>query len=549
MKKKYCMVGIIFFLVISFVYRNLPQTFYQQDEWWGIGHILTEGFSQYLSHYSLIGLIAGSGRPFAALLQNALYSYSLFNTDQFAIFAIIFHFLNTLLLFLIVYKIRKRMDVAFVAGLFFATASVASQAVIWIGTNITTLPSAFFAFLSLYVYIYFIQSERKRFLYISFGLAIMSYFFRESTIFLFVLLPVMYMLFSKNKTTLFSLIKTHAVLIGYALLAIFLRLFELLQFEGVKSTSNVIGNAHPILRLTLHGILYPFESLSQMFPYPHNIFSLSDYFGKINYPRLWNSPAAPVAIETIGAELVSIILSGLLLVLFYIIYQYYKQNRKILIFALLLTFLSFLPYIALEKGNAFLDSRYFYIGVAGGGILIAIFLDSLRPILVKYLKLSTQAAQVLLLVLFLLFTYGNVVSIKKDVQMQVDIAKERKNILLSLSNLYPNLPQKPVFFIQSNADYYVVGNRLPFQQGNGYTLLVWYYYKSFDVVPKELLQEGFLWDILDQGYKEVGDKGFGYYSDSNTLKKDIQDKKVRKENIVALFYNSQSKTLTKLKHW
>lgn len=541
MKKPNILIALFFLFIVSITYRNLSFVFYQQDEWWTIGHLLTEPFGGLFSGFSIPGLIAGGGRVLSIPLLYFLYSFPLLETKQFAIFAILFHFLNVTVLFLITQRLSKSTFMALIAGLFFAIESVGTQAIVWIGANTTTLPSTFCILLSIYFYIVFLQSEGKRYFYLSMCLALAAYFFKESAVFLFILLPAMYIIFGKKQTSFIELTKKHALLIGYAALAIFIRLFELFRFTGIKPTSNVIGNPHPVLGLVLHGVFYPFESLSQMFFPPGFLFTVSDYFGKVMYTRLWSTPSAPIAIETIGAETISILLSVALLILLCIIYWYSPKIRKIILFSVLFTFLSFLPYVPLEKGNAYLDSRYFYIGVAGGGILLGLIFYMLRDFCIQRLKVSILFIYGVLFLFFLFFFYTHFAAIQRDIDMQVEVAKERKNFLITVQTLYPNLSNKNIFYITGNKDYYIEGNKTPFQQGMGYALMV-LYYKSGSV-PKELLRQSFLWDINAQGYKEVNGKGFGYYSDLQKLRKDIDNNRVKKENVIGLFYDGNSKSL------
>lgn len=541
MKKIYLIVAFIFLFVIGFAYQNLFLTFYQQDEWWALGYILTEPLFGFMSHFSFLGLIAGAGRPLSVPLQYFLYNVSHFQIWQFAIFSILFHFLNTLLLFCVVYKLSKSKFLSFLASLFFATSSIGSQAITWIGTNTVTLPSFFFAMLAIYLYTFFLHNEQKKFLYSSIFSAIVSFFFKESSIFLLVLLPLMYVIFGKKRTSFVSLIRMHALLIGYGSLAIFIKLFMLFTVFSGQTASNVTGNSNSVVRLLLHAISYPLESLSQMYFYPRSMFLFGETLGKLYYPRIWNTPLAQVATETIGGELVSIIFSTILLVFCYVIYQLYKPLRKLLIFALILTLLSFLPYIALEKGSSYLDSRYFYVGIAGGGILLAIFLDALRSFLVKRFKFPVYIASILLLFLFLAYSYGHINSIQKDIEGQVKIGTERKNFLKNLRNLYPKIKNNSVFYITGDTDYYIGNHKVPFQQGMGYTLMVWYY--DTGLIPKELLRKTFLWGMQDQGFEKANGKGFGYYWDIRYLMTDVRNKKIDKENIIGLFYKGQNKII------
>jgi hypothetical protein len=84
--------------------------------------------------------------------------------------------------------------------------------------------------------------------------------------------------------------------------------------------------------------------------------------------------------------------------------------------------------------------------------------------------------------------------------------------------------------------------KVPLEQGPGYTLMIWYY--PTGVVPREFFQNDFLWEIRDQGYREVKGKGFGYYWDKNDLLNLFkQNPKLSENQIVAFYYKSNDRLL------
>jgi hypothetical protein len=82
---------------------------------------------------------------------------------------------------------------------------------------------------------------------------------------------------------------------------------------------------------------------------------------------------------------------------------------------------------------------------------------------------------------------------------------------------------------------------LPFQSGLGQTLLVWYH--DQENYPNEFYQNRFLWEITDQGYQEVGDRGFGYFRDKDLLRQAIAQYNLVPESLVAFSWNSQTEEL------
>ena len=108
-------------------------------------------------------------------------------------------------------------------------------------------------------------------------------------------------------------------------------------------------------------------------------------------------------------------------------------------------------------------------------------------------------------------------------------------------SLVPELPNKTVFFITSNQDFIVENNPLPFQQGIGYTLMVWYW--DMSPVPVEFLLNDHLWDLASQGYKEIDNRGFGYFTEEYKLEETIKD--YDNIEVVSLYYDAKTNTLKK----
>ena len=121
----------------------------------------------------------------------------------------------------------------------------------------------------------------------------------------------------------------------------------------------------------------------------------------------------------------------------------------------------------------------------------------------------------------------------------------RKSILTTIQLVYPDLPDKVVVYTQSNQPYYGLPPEtkiLPFQSGLGQTLLVWYY--PTEKFPKEFFADRFLWDIEEQGYKEVGDHGFGYFRDLDLLRDAIGQYNLPGESVIAFSWDGKKNFLT-----
>ncbi|MCR4264143.1 MAG: hypothetical protein NUV98_05510, partial [Candidatus Roizmanbacteria bacterium] len=315
-------IDFIFYRILAVIslvtFSSLVYTFYQQDEWMAHGHYYVEGLMGFTSRYSAIGLIAGGGRPIARLFQYAVFTQYPYNVGLISIFAITFHLLNSILVYQIGYSLSKHRLISLVSALFFLTASSAHQAVTWVGSSISTVPSAFFALISVWYYLSFLKKERRRDLAISFICLFISYFFKQTSIFLFLFYPLVYIIKSRiNLVSVKKSITVHLVLFIFLLLVIVPTFLEL--FVREQTSENIAASANPAVSLVHHTFFYPINSLSQMYFFPGAMFSIAKMFA---------SDMTPLQIQTVGAKTTSSIFSSVLLVLVALAYKRSTVLRK-----------------------------------------------------------------------------------------------------------------------------------------------------------------------------------------------------------------------------
>ena len=527
--------------IIIFTFWKLTQTFYQQDEWIAVGNAMTGGFKALIPRYSLFQILAGQGRVIATPINYIFYYYFPLNVLPFALFALIFHFLNSLLIFTLVYRLSNNSDLAKISSLFFGVAYVGSQAVIWPAATTTVLPAAFFSFLSLNFFTYFIQLKRKRYLYLSLISIIIGFLFKESCVFVFLLFPIMYVLFSERKFSLSEMVKLHLPFIVYLVLILGIRITSI-QSSATSDAIYPSTAGTSSYKLVSRLIFYPLESLSQIFINGNLLYPMARTFVRDNYYRIWGNPGDGVVMETIAADMLSLFFSFLVIGVTFIIYKIEKNLSKITIFGIVFTLLSFIPYIFIDKPTAFIESRHFYMSVAGGGILVSLLLLTVRSLLMKRLRLSLLTSSWLVACVFFSLLVWQINYVHHDINVQVASAAERKKFLATLQELYPSIPKNPIFYITSDRDYYVPGNKVPFQQGFGYSLMIVYY--KTGVIPKEMIASEYLWMLPIQGYQEIDGKGFGYFWDLEKVKNTVYEKKLDVDSIVAAKYSAATMLLT-----
>ena len=217
-----------------------------------------------------------------------------------------------------------------------------------------------------------------------------------------------------------------------------------------------------------------------------------------------------------------------------ILSRYSKTSNKVLWFFVLFALTSYLPYAVIGKTYAYLDSRYYYLGAVGASFLLAWVLSCIAS--------RSKVWGHVLSVLACLFIFTHVQTVRGELEKQTTVASERKQLLSQLNEQLPALnDNRNIFLITGSQDFYLPGNKVPFQNGFGHTLAVWYYNRG--KVSKQLIKDQKLFEIGSQGYYEYDDLGFGYFSDPDVLESTLSEYKTNLPTVTNLFYDSQQKTL------
>ena len=523
---------VLISVAIIFTFLELPKTFYQQDEWQTLGHNLSEGIGVFTRYASPFQLLLGEQRPLAGILNLFFLGYFKFTVVPIFLFGAVLHIVNSFIVYFLTRKLTGNTFIGILASLFFSLNSISHQAITW-ASAVNTIPSTTLILLSILFYLKYLDGKKKKFLHFSFFGTVLSLFFKETALFLFILYPFLYFLYKKN-VNIATFIRDHLLLLSYGFLVVGVRLAEIfLRSENVAGF--VKGSENFIESVIFHSILYPSSSLFQIFIPPLDLYSITSTITTMQYKFLVGSPLKDLVAQSIVADMVSILGSMAILGLLVLIAYRYKNkvtNRSIL-FGLAFLLLSFLPYIVIHRESSYLSSRYFYVGAVGAGILfgyVVYFLTNFN----KYLKWG-----VLFLVFLYLFHHASI--IRNDIDYQVKLGNERETVLNGIRELKPTLDNKTVFYVTSDKEYYgPITN--PFQNGLGYVLEVWYY--DSGKIPKEFLSENFLWDLGTEGYKELGDKGFGYFQDIDKMVAEMQKSKLKADIAHAFFIrSSDSKVL------
>lgn len=536
MNKKTTFITIIFLVfVIIIVYWGITKTFYQQDEWLGYGLYLSKGAGIILqSTGGFWGIMFGQGRILTNLLYFLFYKYSPLNVFPIAIFAIVLHTINTLIVFFLAKELFKRILPAFLGSLFFAVSSVSQNAIVWPAASINTLPSTTLILIAIYSLFKYLDESKKRWLVLSFGLIYLSLFFKETGIFLFLLFPLFALYYKKQNIQTF--LKTYWYFLVAVLSIVVFRIW------GFKSDFNQVAlfltgsSKYFFDSLVVRSILYPLTSFSLSIVPPDYFLNFARYITNVYYPFISEAQFILVS-QTVVLDLLTTVLSVIIALILLSLFKITDSGtRKSVIFWLVFLLASFLPYIIISKNYSYLESRYYYLASIAWGIIFAWMAD----LVVEKIKL--RYVKVVFLIIFILFLYTHARVVVKGTRKLVGESRTRINILNQILEIKPKLDgKKNIFYVIGDTDYYVSGNKVPFQQGFGYTLLALYFPKS--EYPSDFLGNIDLFEIGKQGYYEISDYGFGYFSDKKELKSFLKRQNI---SITGLYYDSETKTISLL---
>lgn len=549
LKNNYFLV-IIYILFAFLAFGKLSHTFFQQDEWAIFGTYLyfdkiNLGWFERLFTYGQNTHTI----PLSGLVS--YFEYKLFglNFSSYAYFSVAIHLLNTYLVFYLAYLFFKKKLPAFMAGLVFLVDSISSQAITWIATTTSTANATLFTSLSLIFMAKFLMyGNKKKFIVLSLICLFISLLFKESSIFMFLFVFIFWLMFSYGKNYYTRALRFLITLSFVGALYTLPRLFLMLLNSSAVSVGDRL--TQPSIPVYLYRtITFPVKIISQSVILDKITYFLSDKLLLLGYPNFVQNGIPDVHIsQTIGADAITYIFTAILLLICFLFYKFAKNNKmgvqaNIIVISVIFIGLSSLPLILIPGSSgyfSFFDGRYLYLSSIFKSILFAdIFL-----VIYQFFR-KKEIIFFLTILFFVFFTAFNLVIIRKNIGNEVRQGDVRQSILTQIQKTYPKLPEKIVFYTQSDSSYYglpIDDKILPFLSGFGQVLLVWYegHGQGF---PACFFRDKYLYAIVEQGYKECEGRGYGYFRKFDSLKKAVNQYGIDVKNIIAFKFISNEERL------
>lgn len=536
-KRNYLLVLLVA-AILFFFFKDLTNSFYQQDEWHGLGDILVHGYKSITMNSSSVQILLGQGRVFANLLVYLFINNNLFNITPVAYFAIFLHLINSILVYFLAKKIINKDPFPFIAMIFFAINGVSQGSVTWVMSSVGTLPATFLILLSVFSFFEFCETGKRKWIITTFGFLYLSLIFKEIGVYLFLFYPIYYF-FVYSKYSLKNTLSYFWGFILMSLISVGYRIYEFLSIPVAQDLFITGSSKNPVLTVILRLILYPLTSFSLIFVPPQIMFDFAKRITWSYYSFLPSSLYDLVA-QTAVIDMFAV---GASIVLLFSIIILLKSEKDIKIknqiyFWLGFEVLSFVPYVVISKSFSYLESRYYYLAAVTAGILLSYFVFRL------YNRFKLKGIIISLIFIYFLFN-AHIKTVMGEIDKQKALATERLLLLSNISLVKKEFTTRQIFYLTGDRNFYISeGNAVPMQQGMGYTILVWYV-ANHNASPslKSLIKDYYLWELNGQGYREMNSFGYGYFWDRSALIKAVKENKIKKSEVVGLYYDSKQQKL------
>lgn len=574
--------------IIFFLFRNLFGSYFEADEWFHFTYYfpLTRQPDGFLT--ALVSTIINSGplsggqhvSPIATVILFLSTKFFGLNFVPYAFVTLLLHTLNSFLVFLLIkillYTMKQTTKnvFAFMGAVFFALAPAPIHTVTGAAAfySYNVLSVTFFLLCIISFKTAYIKSEKK-FIYFSFLLLFGALFTKETTAFLFLLLPFMAII-EKRIFSLKFLGKLFIFcLIVYAVFRFLVpniyqgtgqlidKLVDVYILKGQTNTTVDTGtivsrdlSIHKNLpaEILFRAVTFPIRMTGTLFLPREVTLSVVKLITPIVYPL----SAFGVSAEESGAVVgfvygpgngfVLYLVSIAILIFCAILIIQFMRKRQILEARILATgitiiVLSSLPLVAIIFSfprwgyDTYFDSRHYYNPSVGAAIIFPFLIFGLAEFVSKLFRKKTFFP-IIVFILFIVWLYNNMIVVNAGIkQFTQNFQPDRREVVEQLKKYLPSLPKITVFYIETDG-LSAYGPVLPFQTSVPQALTVVYYDRS--PLPDSFFEKP-LFDGKGEGYQYSEGRGFGYYTSKKNLSLALLSNKFKTSDVYAYYYKAE----------
>lgn len=529
----------IFLLGLVFFYTNgIFNTYFQQDEWNGFGTVIRLKSDTISSWFNILGTI-----HFIPLSQFFWYlMYFLFGFDaRYYVFTSLFlHATASFFVYLFLKKINNNFWIALLCSVLFAT----NAKVIQVYTHLAIFPATTTSFLIILLSLLYISHLSKKYFspqnfLVIVLLFITGVFLREDAMMLILLIPGFLFFYKKesfNKKNIWfycGLFLVFTAFVGFR--------FYLQQ----SNTNGITMTSVSFLTTYIYNLFtFPYKLVTQSVfdVYPLFVWSLN------NISRLYGFDIPFVVIEKIFFEYVFLVLFNLITFAILLIHCLVKLDVKLVGFVVFGFLTNVLLLSGIGRNMVFIESRYLYFS---SFLFVLLYGNIIQKAVVQY---KYQFGRIFFTVIFLSLSLLQMISaysvIQKRISVEAKWGQTRRKIINSLAVLHPKISPNTVFFVQclkqceKNNREFGISNEfvLPFSSGPGWIFLLQYAKNNPQVYASFFTKyhgKEFLWDLGSEGYRRIGNYGFGYFISLDKLKTEVKNQRVKKNAVIGLGYDQE----------
>lgn len=565
---------VFIFLIVSVftLYRGLFNFYFEADEWFHFTYYLpltrqADGFLIALTSTIInAGPLSGGQHvvPIASLIYFLNTKFFGLNYVPYAFMSLLLHAVNSFLIFLFIKLLLNKKEelfknfYAFLGAIFFALAPTPMHAVTgaapFYGQNILSV--TFFLLCIILFKIAFIKRQIK-FIYLSILFLFLSLFTKETSVFLFLLLPFMALIEKRIFSFKFLGKIFLTSIIIYVVFRFLIPNVATLQGKGIqkekfKDTGTIVSRDLSIYKnlpeeVMLRTVTFPIRMTGTLFLPRTTVFSIVQFITPVIVPTIaiGESSAALSFIYGSGNFVVIYLVSlGILIFCARQIFRFVAQRRreetKALATGLAIILLSALPLVAIIFSfprwgyDFYFDSRFYYNPNVGAAIVFPFLIFGIAKFFSK--SFNIKSVSIVTSIFFLVWLVNNMYVFGLTLNQFVNrFGTDRKEIINQIKNYLPVLPPKTVFYFETDG-LSAFGPVLPFYTSVPQALAVSYYNKS--PLPDSFLTKP-LFNGKSQGYFYSQDRGLGYYTSKKDLAEALSSNLFSVDDVYGFYYYAQ----------